>query len=116
MPMGSQSPHWMRTLRELLSMDQCPVSQRVSVCSPDEAPRTRRKIRDSRTRIASLDPGYEENFLTEAPRLACTSCGSARSIGVEKIPGAIASTRMPDWANSRAAGIVKATMPPLEAE
>ena len=42
------------------------------------------------------------------------SCGSARSIGVPNMPGAMASTRTPNWANSRAAGSVSAATPPLD--
>src|SRR5215211_5250914 len=53
---------------------------------------------------------------TEAARLACTSLGKVRSIGVAKIPGAIAITRMPNWASSRAAGTVRAATPPFDAE
>src|SRR5258705_190569 len=43
---------------------------------------------------------------TEAPRLSCAACGSARSIGVPKMPGAMATTRMPNCDNSRAAAAV----------
>ena len=39
-----------------------------------------------------------------------------RSSGVRNRPGAIASTRMPNCASSRAAGKVRPTTPPLEAE
>src|SRR5437588_585635 len=41
---------------------------------------------------------------TEAARLCCAASGNACSIGVVKIPGAMALTRMPNLANSRAAG------------
>src|SRR5690348_5408401 len=53
---------------------------------------------------------------TLAARLSCTFCGMPSSKGVAKSPGAIALTRIPVRANSRAAGKVSATMPPLEAE
>ena len=52
----------------------------------------------------------------EAKAFVLAAGGSARSIGVPKIPGAIANTRMPNCANSRAAGNVKAVTPPLEEE
>ena len=42
--------------------------------------------------------------------------GRPAIIGVMKTPGAMAFTRMPNWANSRAIGSVMATTPPLEAE
>ena len=41
---------------------------------------------------------------TEAPSESCAACGSARSIGVPKMPGAIAMTRMPNCDSSRATG------------
>jgi hypothetical protein len=53
---------------------------------------------------------------TEAPSESCASCGSALSIGVPKMPGAIASTRMPNCENSRAAGNVSAATPPFDDE
>src|SRR5215468_6951641 len=51
---------------------------------------------------------------TAAARLFCASSGNAINIGVSKMPGAMALTRMPNCANSRAAGSVSAAMPPLE--
>src|SRR6185312_4814847 len=53
---------------------------------------------------------------TLAPRLCCTSGGRLPISGVAKRPGAMVLTRMPIGANSRAAGKVNATMPPLDAE
>ena len=50
------------------------------------------------------------------PSESCTSCGSAATIGVLKMPGAIVITRMPLPTRSRAIGSVMPTMPPLEAE
>src|SRR4030081_3562970 len=50
-----------------------------------------------------------------AARLACTSGGMPDTIGVAKMPGAMAMTRMPNWANSRAAGSISDATAPLEA-
>ena len=46
---------------------------------------------------------------------AVVSGGKASIIGVENRPGAIAITRMPGLANSRAAGRHMAAMAPLDA-
>ena len=51
---------------------------------------------------------------TAAARLCWASSGKAMSIGVWKMPGAMALTRMPNCANSRAAGRTSAATPPLE--
>ena len=53
---------------------------------------------------------------TEAPSKSCAACGRPNSIGVMKMPGAIAFTLTPIWASSRAIGRVIATTPPFEAE
>ena len=53
---------------------------------------------------------------TEAPSESGAAWGRPAIIGVMKTPGAMAFTRMPNWANSRAIGSVMPTTPPLEAE
>src|SRR3954451_1909258 len=52
----------------------------------------------------------------DAARPLRISSVSPISIGVKKMPGAMAQTRMPNCASSRAAGSVSATMPPFEDE
>jgi hypothetical protein len=52
---------------------------------------------------------------TEEARLCCAASGNAWSIGVVKIPGATALTRIQNYANSRAAGRIRLTTPPFEA-
>ena len=50
------------------------------------------------------------------PSEACTSSGRLPSSGVLNRPGAMVTTRIFDWARSRAIGSVMPTMPPLDAE
>src|SRR5688572_5583856 len=50
------------------------------------------------------------------PSESCSSGGMAESMGVQKMPGAMDITRMPNMANSRAIGSVMAATAPLVAE
>ena len=69
----------------------------------------------------STSAAYSEGFPirfgngTDAPRLVCTSSVMPVIIGVSMIPGAIASTRIPNCASSRAAGMVSDATPPFDA-
>ena len=51
-----------------------------------------------------------------APSDFLASSGNAAIIGVLNRPGAMVTTRMPSFANSRAIGSVMPTTPPFEAE
>ncbi len=52
---------------------------------------------------------------TDAARLACVSEGKESRSGVCIMPGAIVRTRIPNCESSRAAGMVRETIPPLDA-
>ena len=63
-----------------------------------------------------VTPSVLHAFEIEADSDSWMCSGMPSTIGVQKMPGAMVITRMPNRASSRAIGRVMPTIPPLEAE